>query len=279
MPHLLERSAVTGAIATGVRGVEGVDGLLAQHLGQVFQGGRLTAAEENLAVHVAHDGVRIVLVDGLQLTSRLQNKAGGDLTAADGRHQLFQIGNLPDVGALVDQAPHMDGQLAAVHIIRFVAQEVKKLGVDHADEEIKGGIRVRHDEEQRRFLIAQRVQLQFIVHCEVTQFLDVEGRKPSTAGNEDGLCRFARDEKSRTFSSNSQTSYILLNLVAKQSLDFVLHRLSGVLVEVDTDNIGRAVYLLSDGGCGVLCGGLCCCVSVFCHSIPPMNEKCPTRKG
>ena len=91
--------------------------------------------------------------------------------------------------------------------------------------------------------------------------------------------RLARDEKSRTFSSNSQTSYILLNLVAKQSLDFVLHRLSGVLVEVDTDNIGRAVYLLSDGGCGVLCGGLCCCVSVFCHSIPPMNEKCPTRKG
>ena len=89
----------------------------------------------------------------------------------------------------------------------------------------------------------------------------------------------ARDEKSRTFSSNSQTSYILLNLVAKQSLDFVLHRLSGVLVEVDTDDIGRAVYLLSDGGCGVLGGGLCCCVSVFCHSIPPVNEKCPTRKG
>ncbi len=88
-----------------------------------------------------------------------------------------------------------------------------------------------------------------------------------------------RDEKSRTFSSNSQTSYILLNLVAKQSLDFVLHRLSGVLVEVNTDNIGRAVYLLSDGGCGVLGGGLCCCVSVFCHSIPPVNEKCPTRKG
>ena len=93
------------------------------------------------------------------------------------------------------------------------------------------------------------------------------------------LFRITRDEKSRTFSSNSQTSYILLNLVAKQTLDFVLHCLSGVLVEVDTDDIGRAVYLLSDGGCGVLGGGLCCCVSVFCHSIPPVNEKCPTRKG
>ena len=105
MPHLLERSAVTWAVATGVRGVEGVDCFLAQHFGQVFQGSRLTAAEKNLAVHVTHDGVRIVLVDGFQLTSRLQNKAGRDFTAANGRHQLFQIGNLPDVGALVDKAP------------------------------------------------------------------------------------------------------------------------------------------------------------------------------
>ena len=76
MPHLLERSAVTGAIATGVRGVECVDGLFSQHFGQVFQGGRLTAAEENLAVHVAHDGVRIIFVDSFQLTAGLQDKAG-----------------------------------------------------------------------------------------------------------------------------------------------------------------------------------------------------------
>ena len=72
----MERSAIARTVATGVRGVECVDGLLAQHLGQVFQGGRLTAAEKNLAVHIADDGIRIVLVDGLQLTSRLQNKAG-----------------------------------------------------------------------------------------------------------------------------------------------------------------------------------------------------------
>ena len=175
MTHLLERSAVAGAVATGVRGVEGINGLLAQHFRQVFQGGRLTAAEENLAVHVAYDGVRIVFVDGFQLASRLQNKAGRYSTAADGSHQFFQIGNLPDVGALVDQAAYMDGQLAAVHIICFIAKQIEKLRVDHADEEIKGGIRVRHDEEQRRFLIAQRVQLQLIVHSKVTQLLDVEG--------------------------------------------------------------------------------------------------------
>ena len=188
MPHLLERSAVTGAIATGVRGVEGVDGLLAQHLRQVFQGGRFGAAQKYLAVHVAHDGICIVLVDGFQLASRLQNKAGGDLTAADGSHQLFKVWNLPDVGTLVDQAPHMDGQRAAVHIICFIAQQIEKLGVDHADEEVEGAVRVRHDEEQRRFLIAQRVQLQLIIHGEVTQFLDVKGGEPCAAGNQDGFC-------------------------------------------------------------------------------------------
>ena len=175
MAHLLERSAVTGAIATGVRGVECVDGLFSQHFRQVFQGGGFGAAQKYLAVHVAHDGVRIVLVDGFQLASRLQNKAGGDLTAADGSHQLFQIGNLPDVGTLVDETPYMNGQLAAVYIICLVAQQIEKLGVDHADEEVEGAVRIAHDEEQCRFLIAQRVQLQLIVHSEVTQLLDVEG--------------------------------------------------------------------------------------------------------
>ena len=138
MPHLLERSAVTGAIATGVRGVECVDGLFSQHFRQVFQSGGFGTTQKYLAVHVAHDGVRIVFVDGFQLTSRLQNKAGGDLTAANGGHQLFQIGNLPDVGALVDKAPHMDGQLAAVHIVCLVTEQIEKLGVNHADEEVKG---------------------------------------------------------------------------------------------------------------------------------------------
>ena len=69
----------------------------------------------------------------------------------------------------------MDGQFAAVHIICFVAQQIEKLGVDHADEEVEGAVRIAHDEEQRRFLITQRVQRQLIVHGEVTQFLDVEG--------------------------------------------------------------------------------------------------------
>ena len=51
----------------------------------------------------------------------------------------------------------MYGQLSAVHIVCLVTEQIEKLGVNHADEKVKGGIRVRHDEEQRRFLIAQRI--------------------------------------------------------------------------------------------------------------------------
>ena len=175
MPHLLERSAVTGAVATGVRGVECINRFFAQHFGQVFQGGRLAAAEENLAVHVAHNGICVVLVDGFQLATGLQYQTGRDLTAADGGYQLFQIGDLPDVGALVNQTAHMNRQFTAILVICLVAQQIEKLGVDHRNQKIEGAVRVRHNEEQCRFLIAQRVQLQFIVHGEVTQLLDVEG--------------------------------------------------------------------------------------------------------
>ena len=69
----------------------------------------------------------------------------------------------------------MDGQLTAVHIIGFVAQQVEKLGVDHGDQKVKGAVRIAHDKEQRRFPVTQLVQFQLIVHSEVTQLLDVEG--------------------------------------------------------------------------------------------------------
>ena len=175
MAEFLIVGSIAWAIATGIRIVVAVDGFLAECFGKIFQGGRLTAAEENLAVHVAHDGIRVVFVDGFQLAAGLQDQTRRDLTAADGGYQLFQLRNLTNVGTLVDQAADMDWQLTAVHIIGFVAQQVEKLGVDHADEEVEGGIRVRHDEDQRCFLIAQRVQLQFIVHGKVPQLLDLEG--------------------------------------------------------------------------------------------------------
>ena len=84
--------------------------------------------------------------------------------------------------------------------------------IDHGDQEVKGGVCVAHNKEQRRLLvivltfaflrknlISQGVQLQFIVHGDLPQLLDVKGGEPCAAGNIDALSCFACDELSRTF--------------------------------------------------------------------------------
>ena len=199
MTEFLIVGAIAWAIAAGIGIVVAVDGFLAECFGKIFQGSRLAATQKYLAVHVAHDGIRIILVDGFQLAAGLQNQTRRDLTAADGCHQFFQLRNLANVGTLVDQAAHMDRQLSAVHIICLVTEQIEKLGVDHADKEIERAVRIRHDKEQGCFSVAQLIQLQLIVHGRIPDFLDVKGRKAGTAGNQDGFCGLARDKLSRTF--------------------------------------------------------------------------------
>ena len=185
--------AIAWAIATGIRIVVAVDGFLAECFGKIFQSGRLAAAEKNLRIHIADNGVGVVLVDGFQLAAGLQDQTRRDLTAADGSYQLFQLRNLADVGTLVNQAPHMDGQLAAVLVICLIAEQIEKLRVDHGDQEVKSTVRIAHDKEQRRFPVAQLVQFQFIVHGGIPDFLNIEGCEPGTAGNKNRLGRFARN--------------------------------------------------------------------------------------
>ena len=97
----------------------------------------------------------------------------------------------------------MDREPPVVLVVRLLAQQVEKLGVDHADEEIEGAVRVAHDEKQGGLAVAQGVQLQLIVPGDLPQLGDVEGGQPRAAGDEDGFCRLACCCLSRTFSSNS----------------------------------------------------------------------------
>ena len=90
-----------GFPSTALSGVVGVDGFLAQHGSQLLEGGWLLTAQEDGSIHVADDGIRIILIDRLELTLRLQHQTGGDLTASDGSDQLFQTRNLPDIGGFI----------------------------------------------------------------------------------------------------------------------------------------------------------------------------------
>ena len=95
--------------ATALSGVVGVDGFLAQHGSQLFEGSRLFTAQENGGIHVTDDGICVILIDRLELTLCLQHQTGRDFTASDGGHQLFQFRNLPDVSTLINQTAHMNG--------------------------------------------------------------------------------------------------------------------------------------------------------------------------
>ena len=207
--ELLVVERVGGFPPTILAGVVGVDGLLAQHGGQLLEGSRLLAAQEDGGIHVADDGIGVVLVDGLELGLCLQHQAGRDLAAADGGDQLFQPGNLADVGALVNETPHMDRQPPAVHIVRFFTEQVEQLGVAHGDQEVKAIVRVAHNEKQCSPAISQCIQFQLIVGSDLPQLGNVKYSKARTAGNQDTLGGLTRDEKSRTFSSNSKRSHIL----------------------------------------------------------------------
>ena len=198
-PQFLIVERVGGFPATALSGVVGVDGFLAQHGSQLLESGRLLTAQENGSIHVADDGICIVLIDCLELTLRLQHQTGGDLTASDGCHQLFQLRNLADIGALVNEAAHMDWEPATIHIVGFFAEQVEKLGITHGYKKIKAVVSITHDEEQGSFPVAQSVQLQLIIGCDLTQLCNVEYRKARTTGNQDRLGCFARDKLSRTF--------------------------------------------------------------------------------
>ena len=81
----------------------------------------------------------------------------------------------------------MDRESAAVHIIRFLTQQVEQLGVYHGDQEIERGIRIRHDQKQRCFPVSDGIQFQFIVGSDLSELLNIKDRQPRPTRNEDRL--------------------------------------------------------------------------------------------
>ena len=93
----------------------------------------------------------------------------------------------------------MDRQAAAVEVVRLVAQKVEKLGVHERRHEIKSAVRIREDDKQCQFAVAQGIQLQLVLRHEVPQLRDVKRRQAGAAANQNGFQGFARDKLSRTF--------------------------------------------------------------------------------
>ncbi len=81
----------------------------------------------------------------------------------------------------------MHRQPAAIDIIRFFAQQVKQLCVDHGNQEIKSRVCIAHNEEQSRFLISHCIQGQLIIHGDITDFLNIEGSQTCATAHQNRL--------------------------------------------------------------------------------------------
>ena len=105
----------------------------------------------------------------------------------------------------------MDRQPPVIEIVRLVAEQVEKLALQHGNDEIEGGIGIAHNEEQRRFPVAHRVKLQFVLRHNVPQLLDIEGGEAGTAAHQNAFECLARNELSRTFYQKNKQQYYLLH--------------------------------------------------------------------
>ena len=93
----------------------------------------------------------------------------------------------------------MDREPAAVDIVRFLAKQVEELCICHTDEEFEGAVRIAHNQEQRRFLIPQGIQLQFVIGRQFPELLDIKDGKPCAAGDKDTFRCLPCNKMSRTF--------------------------------------------------------------------------------
>ena len=70
---------------------------------------------------VSYNRIGVIPIDRFELALRLQNNRSRYFTASDGGNQLIELWDLTDVGKLVQNKAHMNGQPPTVHIIGFVA--------------------------------------------------------------------------------------------------------------------------------------------------------------
>ena len=169
----------------------------------------LPSAEKDPGIHVSDDGIRVVFVDCLQLRLRLQHQTGGNLTASDGRHQLFEIRDLTDIGCLVNEASYMHRQPSAIDIICLLTKQIEHLRVDHGNQEVERRISIRHDEKKCYLPVSQRIQFQLIIHGDVPDLLNIKGRQTCAAAHKYTSRTGARQSGSDSSPSVSRKEYPL----------------------------------------------------------------------
>ena len=94
--------------------------------------------------------------------------------------------------------------------------------MQHGNDEVEGGVRVAHNEEQRRFPVAQGIQLQFVVRHDLPQLRNIEGGKAGAAANQDGFQGLAGSQFEFAVLLHSEVVRVLLLQLGKQEVNGAL---------------------------------------------------------
>lgn len=176
----------------------GINGGLAQRLGDVLVGAGLVAAQVEDGVRVAGDGLPAILVQLLDLGHVLDDGTGRDVAGAHGGQLAGEAGQ-GHRGELVQHEVDMAGQGPVVDLVGAVVEGLERLGVEQGHQEIECRVIVRDDGVQRHFLFAQGVEVHVVVVGDGLDLGQIEGSQPDGGGHEDGLGGLARNKLSRTF--------------------------------------------------------------------------------
>ena len=169
----------------------GVNGFLAQELGNILVGTLLVAAQIDELVTVADDALPLLFKQGLQLCHVLNDDAHGDFPGAHGRQQLVKLIGQGDVCELVHDEVDVDREPPAVPVVGGVVELLEELGVEHSDQEIKGAVVVGDHREDCGFSLPHQRQLQLVILGDGCQGFQVEFLQTGDQRDLDGFQGFA----------------------------------------------------------------------------------------
>ena len=219
---------------------------LADVLGQPFKGGIFVAAKVYQAVAVADHALPIILVQALNLAFGLQNNITADIAAAAYSQNILEIGRQGDIGKLVHHKSHMDRQCAVKLRLRIRQPEklVKKLGVQHRDEEVIGFVIVRDDTENHTLFQPQTRQEHGVGVGHFGKLRGVEHIQVGGSGDQHGLQRFGGAQLKAVELQHCRMQRVaLLQLIKKHLQGIRPHVALFHLTVLDHVHQGRKVLL------------------------------------
>ena len=95
--------------------------------------------------------------------SKVLNDDGNrDLTASHGGQELIELIGERNIGELVHHEMHMNGESAAVNYIRVVIELLKKLGVEHTDNEVERAVVIGDNGKHSGLLLPQLAEVKVV---------------------------------------------------------------------------------------------------------------------